>query len=145
MQNGHWYSPNSTRVTGAESGPSVGLFSIGTVTRSAEAAQCARDQQKFWEYQDLLFQDTQRLAKADLLAYAGQVKLDTKQFQDCLESGKHAPDVERDYQAGVTLGVSGTPTFFINGRLLTGGQPLAAFTAVIDSELSTTPAPTGAS
>ena len=112
---------------------------------AAEAAQCARDQQKFWEYQDLLFQDTQRLTKADLLAYAGQVKLDTKQFQDCLESGKHAPDVERDYQAGVTLGVSGTPTFFVNGRLLTGAQPLAAFTAVIDAELSTAPAPNAAS
>ncbi len=112
---------------------------------AAEAARCARDQQKFWEYQDLLFQDTQRLARTDLLAYAGQVRLDMKQFQDCLESGRHAPDVERDYQAGVTLGVSGTPTFFINGRLLTGAQPLAVFTAVIDAERSATPAPTAAS
>ncbi len=113
--------------------------------RAAEAAQCARDQQKFWDYQDLLFQDTQRLAKSDLLAYSGQVKLDMKQFQDCLESGQHTPDVERDYQDGVKLGVSGTPTFFINGRLLTGAQPLAAFTAVIDAELTATPAPTTAS
>jgi protein-disulfide isomerase len=71
--------------------------------------------------------------------------LDTKVFQDCLGSGKHAQDVERDYQAGVALGVTGTPTFFINGRLLAGAQPLAAFSAVIDAELRATPAPTAAS
>ncbi len=112
---------------------------------AAEAARCAYDQQKFWEYHDLLFQDTQRLAKADLLAYAGQIKLDTKVFRDCLDSAEHAQDVERDYQTGVTLGVTGTPTFFINGRLLAGAQPLAAFSAVIDAELVATPAPTAAS
>ena len=112
---------------------------------AAEAAQCAFDQQKFWEYHDLLFQDTQRLAKADLLAYADQVKLDTRVFRNCLESAKHAQDVEHDYQAGVRLGVTGTPTFFINGRVLTGAQPLAAFSAVIDAELVATPAPTAAS
>ncbi len=95
----------------------------GSAQSAAEAAQCARDQGKFWEYHDLLFQDTQRLSSADLLTYAGQISLDKEAFQDCLESGRDAQNVQRDYQAGIAIGVSGTPTFFINGWMLVGAQP----------------------
>lgn len=113
---------------------------------AAEAAQCAFDQKKFWEFHDLLFQDIQLLTKADLLAYAQQLNLDMKTFQDCLDKGTHRQDVLNDYQAGLALGVGSAPTFFINGRMLVGAQPLSLFSSVIDAELaassSTTVAPT---
>ncbi len=104
---------------------------------AAEAAQCAFDQKKFWEYHDLLFQNIQQLTKDDLLTYATQLNLDKKTFQDCFDNGTHRRDVLNDYQSGVALGIGGVPTFFINGRMLVGAQPLSVFSAVIDAELAT--------
>ncbi len=103
---------------------------------AAEAAQCASDQQKFWEYHDLLFQNQDHLQRADFLAYAQQLNLDVKTFQDCYDSAKYAVDVQEDVKAGQALGIGGTPAFFINGRPLVGAQPLSAFSAIIDAELA---------
>ena len=104
--------------------------------RAAEAARCAQDQGKFWEYHDVLFTQSPQLAVEDLRRYAGQVGLDVKKFDGCLAAGTHKAAVQRDLDEGNRLGVTGTPAFFINGRTLSGAQPLEAFTRLIDQELA---------
>lgn len=109
--------------------------------KAHEAARCAAEQGKFWEYHDLLFEKSPREAPDDLKQYAKDLKLDTASFAQCLDSGKHEAAVNRDVQEGMRLGVTGTPTFFINGRELVGAQPLTAFQKIIDSELARKPSP----
>jgi protein-disulfide isomerase len=104
--------------------------------RAAEAARCAHDQGKFWEYHDVLFTQSPQLALEDLRRYAGQVGLDVTKFDGCLAAGVHKAAVQRDLDEGNRLGVTGTPAFFINGRTLTGAQPLEAFARLIDQELA---------
>jgi protein-disulfide isomerase len=104
--------------------------------RAAEAARCASDQGKFWEYHDVLFTQSPQLALEDLRRYAGQVGLDVTKFDGCLAAGVHKATVQRDLDEGNRLGITGTPAFFINGRTLTGAQPLEAFTRLIDQELA---------
>jgi protein-disulfide isomerase len=104
--------------------------------RAAEAARCAQDQGKFWEYHDVLFAQSPQLALEDLRRYAGQVGLDVTKFDGCLAAGTHKAAVQRDLDEGNRLGITGTPAFFINGRTLTGAQPLEAFTRLIDQELA---------
>jgi protein-disulfide isomerase len=103
--------------------------------KAAEAAQCANDQGKFWEYHDLLFQNQQALDEESLKGYARQLDLDMAAFTDCLDTERHFTEVQHDLTDGQSYGVTGTPTFFINGRLLRGAQPFSAFQAVIDEEL----------
>jgi protein-disulfide isomerase len=102
---------------------------------SAEAAACATEQNKFWPYHDLLFGDPTHLSDADLKARAAALKLDTKQFDACVDSHKYKDDVDADIRAGNEAGIDGTPAFFINGRMLSGAQPFEAFKRVIDEEL----------
>jgi len=109
--------------------------------KAHEAARCAAEQGKFWEYHDLLFERSPRQALEDLKQYATDLKLDAAAFGQCLDSGKHGAEVNRDIEDGTRLGVTGTPTFFINGRQLVGAQPLAAFQKIIDSELARKPGP----
>jgi protein-disulfide isomerase len=104
--------------------------------RAAEAARCARDQGKFWEYHDALFAGPPRATPDDLRRYAEQIALDVPAFERCVAAGTHRAAVQRDYEDGVRLGVAGTPAFFINGRLLSGAQPLEAFVRVIEAELA---------
>ena len=104
--------------------------------KAHEAARCAGEQGKFWEYHDLLFDRSPRQAPADLKRYANDLKLGTAAFDQCLDSGKQAGEVNSDVQDGVRLRVEGTPTFFINGRRLAGSEPLATFQKIIDSELA---------
>ena len=73
--------------------------------------------------------------------YATELKLDGAAFAQCLDSGKHEAGVNLDVQEGARLGVTGTPTFFINGRELVGAQPATAFQKIIDSELAAKPSP----
>ena len=103
--------------------------------KAAEAAECAYEQRKFWEYHDLLFQDQQSLGVDNLKQYAVVLGLDKNDFDTCLDSGSTAERVVRDVRVGLTAGVRGTPTFFINGRMLEGSQPLRSFEAIIDSVL----------
>jgi protein-disulfide isomerase len=100
------------------------------------AARCANDQGKFWAFHDLLFDKAPRSSDNDVKAYAQQLGMDVSAFERCLGSGKYEPAIQRDVQEGARLGVTGTPAFFINGRLLSGAQPLEAFTQVIDDELA---------
>jgi protein-disulfide isomerase len=103
--------------------------------KAAEAAHCAAEQGKFWEFHDLLFEKQEAIPSTNLADHAKTLGLDVPAFQSCLDQGKFREKVERNYAAGVKAGVSGTPAFFINGRLLSGAQPLEAFKAVIDEEL----------
>ena len=104
--------------------------------KASEAAHCAGEQGKFWEYHDLLFEKQEAIPKANFTDYAQALGLDTAAFQSCLETRKHKDTVERNYADGVKAGVSGTPAFFINGRILSGAQPLEAFKTIIDEELA---------
>ncbi len=102
---------------------------------AAEAARCAGDQGKFWEYHDRLF-ETAKLTLDDLKQHATELGLDRTKFDECLASGKYESAVDADLQAGSEVGVSGTPAFFINGRMLSGAQPFERFKEVIDAELA---------
>ena len=102
---------------------------------AAEAARCAGEQGKFWEYHNLLYGGQGTLDPSSLREHAGRTALDTEKFGSCLTGGKYAVAVESDYQAGLRAGVSSTPTFFINGIVLVGLQPASSFEKIIDSEL----------
>jgi protein-disulfide isomerase len=102
---------------------------------AAEAAHCAAEQGKFWEFHDLLFEKQDTIPTRNFAEHAKTLGLEVSTFQTCIDGHKYREKVERNYAAGVKAGVSGTPAFFINGRLLSGAQPLEAFKAVIDEEL----------
>jgi len=104
--------------------------------KAGEAAACAADQGRFWEMHDLLWEKPGQLQVPDLKAHAQTLGLDAPAFATCLDGGRHAGLVERDFQAGQEYGVSGTPAFFVNGRLISGAQPFEAFQQVIDDELA---------
>lgn len=103
--------------------------------KAAEAARCAHDQGKFWEYQDLIWANQQALDVDSLKAYAAQIGLDTATFDDCLDSGKNASEVQKDSQDAQACGAKGTPAFFINGVQVVGAQPFSAFQQAIDAAL----------
>jgi protein-disulfide isomerase len=103
--------------------------------KAGEAASCAGEQGRFWEMHDHLWANSSKLAVEDLKAHAGALGLDRKAFDACLDSGRHAGQVQRDMEAGASYGVSGTPAFFVNGRPLVGAQPFEAFRDVIEDEL----------
>jgi protein-disulfide isomerase len=104
--------------------------------RAAEAALCARDQGKFWEYHDMLFARAPQAAPDDLRQYAVQLGLNKDDFNRCLAGGAYQSIVQHDLDEGGRLGVSGTPAFFINGRFVNGAQPLEKFVQMIDEELA---------
>ena len=104
--------------------------------KAAEAAECADDQGKFWEMHDIIFENQKSLSLSSLKQWAGQIGLDTGEFNSCLDSGKHAGEVQDDFKEGANYGVSGTPGFFINGIPLVGAQPFSSFKEIIDSELA---------
>ena len=104
--------------------------------KAGEAAHCAGDQGKYWEYHDRLFGNQQALEVADLKRYASDLSLNTTAFGECLDSSKHGERVRDGVAQGTTLGVNSTPTIYINGRVLSGAQPFEAFTAIIDEELA---------
>ena len=101
---------------------------------AAEAAQCAYEQGEFWAYHDALFSHAPMLV--DHLQLAHDLRLDTDAFHSCLSSGRSQAAVSKDIQEGRRLGISGTPTFFINGRYLSGFQTLEALRAAVDRELT---------
>ena len=100
-----------------------------------EAAQCALEQGKFWEYHDKLFANQRALGEAELKTYATELSLDADGFSQCLDSGKFRDQVNDDHQVGIQAGVTGTPAFFVNGRFLNGAQPFETFKEIIDDEL----------
>ena len=105
---------------------------------AAQAGNCAREQGKFWEYHEKLFPNQQALQPEFLKRYATETGLDAARFATCLDGGKYQQRVQAAIEAGSRLGVSSTPTIYINGRVVSGAQPLEVFTAVIDEELART-------
>jgi len=103
---------------------------------AAEAARCAGEQGRYWEYHDVLYTNQAKLDQGSLREYARTVNLDLARFEACLTSGKFLGPVEGDLQAGAKLGVSATPTFYINGSILVGVQPLSAFGKIIEAEIA---------
>jgi len=102
---------------------------------AAQAAQCAGDQDAFWDFHDLLFTGGLELGTEAYSAYAEQLGLDAQALLACVTDGTHAQEVEDDARFAAGLGVSGTPTFFINGLPMVGAQPLEQFQRLIDAEL----------
>ena len=98
--------------------------------KAAEAAECAKDQGKFWEMHDAMFADQSKLAVADLKATAATLGLDATKFNTCLDSGTKASAVSKDAQDGSQLGVSGTPTFYINGAQVVGADATGIMAAM---------------
>lgn len=104
--------------------------------KAAEASLCAHEQGKFWELHDAMFQNQQALAVEQLKAKAVELGMNAEQFNSCLDGGKYAAQVKADFDEGAKAGVNGTPAMFINGRFLSGAQPLNEITKVIDDELA---------
>ncbi|MDE1970505.1 MAG: DsbA family protein [Patescibacteria group bacterium] len=109
----------------------------------AEAALCANDQGKFWEMHDRIFGEQNKLGEGtittttndDIIAWAHATGLNMTQFSQCISQHIHADQIKADAADGSTLGVEGTPTFFINGKILVGALPPSDFERVIDAAL----------
>jgi protein-disulfide isomerase len=113
--------------------------------KAAEAAHCAREQNRYWEMHERLFAHQRALGAVDLPGHAQAVGLDATQFQQCLDSGRHAARVQRDRAEGQKVGVRGTPTFFLGTvdgdkvqvvRVLRGAVPFSTFKSAIDAALA---------
>src|SRR5262249_11509903 len=110
-----------------------------------EAAHCAQDQGKYWEAHDLFFRNQDRLQPENLKSYAPNLGLNADAFNDCLDKGKYANQVQTNEADGLKAGVQGTPTFVIgktnkaapvDGLLIVGAQPYEAFQREIDRLLA---------
>jgi protein-disulfide isomerase len=102
---------------------------------AALAANCASAQGKFWEYHGKLFA-IDELSTEKMKATAGDLGLDQAKFNACFDNQEFKAAVDKDMEDGQSVGVTGTPTFFVNGRVLTGAQPFEAFKEVIEEELA---------
>ncbi len=102
---------------------------------AAEASLAAHEQGKFWEYHDKLFANQQALDRPALEKYAQDIGLNMAKFNAALDSGKFKQQVADDAKLGGSIGATGTPTFFVNGRALVGAQPFDKFKEMIDQEL----------
>ena len=102
--------------------------------KAAEAAQCAAEQQKFWPYHDKLFAAS-NLQMDELKKFAQELGLNLEQFTACLDSSKYAGGIDADMRAGQNVGVNATPTFFVNGYLLSGAASYERFKELVDAAL----------
>ncbi|MBW2493849.1 MAG: thioredoxin domain-containing protein [Deltaproteobacteria bacterium] len=103
---------------------------------AAEAAACANNQGKFWEYHDLVFANNRALSDEDLERYASEVGLEMADFRQCVQNRETQQIVDADTAVAETLQISGTPSFLINGIPMHGAQSLEAFSEVIDAEIA---------
>jgi protein-disulfide isomerase len=106
---------------------------------AAEAANCAGDQGAYWKYHDALFAQQYGLNRAAYEHYASDLGLDTKAFAACLDSHRYQGEVQADAADAARVGITGTPSFVINGRILIGALPFSDFKTVIDEELAAKP------
>jgi len=111
--------------------PSLHPYAI----KAAEASLCAHEQGKFWEMHDLLFEEQNKLTVADLKEKAGRLKLNQSKFDGCMDTGRFTEQVQEDMKAGARVGVTGTPTLFVNGVSIDGGAvPYDAVVKAIEKE-----------
>ncbi len=113
--------------------PVVGGGAVGL--EAAQAANCAGDQGAYWEFHNLLFSGTFGLSRDAYRQYAAALGLDPQALAECIDTGYHEAEVQADLQYALQMGVSSTPTFFVNGIAIVGAQPAQVFQQVIDMEL----------
>jgi len=113
--------------------------------KASEAARCASDQGKYFEYHDLLFANQKALTPLDLANHAKAIGLDLVSFQECFDSGKYTATVRRDVETGQKAGIRGTPTFLVGvqdgdkvkvSRIIRGAQPFSVIKDVLDKQLA---------
>ncbi|MBI5732083.1 MAG: DsbA family protein [Candidatus Magasanikbacteria bacterium] len=105
---------------------------------AALAAECAKDQggdEMYYKFHDKIFGNQETLSVDSLKKWAGELGLKTAQFNDCLDTKKFEKEVDKDFADGQSYGVSGTPAFFINGKMISGAQPFSVFKTAIDEAL----------
>ncbi len=107
---------------------------------TAEASECAAEQDAFWAYHDLLYiqqagENRGAFNKDNLKRFAADLGLDTGSFNACLDSGKYSSLVQTETASVQSMGVRGTPAFLVNGRPMVGAQPFEAFQQIIEAEL----------
>jgi protein-disulfide isomerase len=105
--------------------------------KAAEAARCAGEQGKFWEYHNLLFKD-KKLEAPDLKQEAKALNLDSAKFDKCLDSGEEEARVKKDQDEGGKLGLSGTPSFFLNGHYFSGAVDYTTLHQMVEQQLHLT-------
>lgn len=104
---------------------------------AAMAALCVNEQKgkAFWKFHDELFENQSKLDLDSLKKMAGDYGLDQKKFNECLDSNKYSMAIENDLKQGKDLGIRSTPTFFINGKMISGAQDVEVFSDLIDQEI----------
>ena len=101
--------------------------------KAHEAAECAGDQDMYYEMHDALFENGVSGGVAAFKTFAADLGLNQAEFDDCLDSGKHEAEVKKDMADGMKAGVQGTPGFIIEGQLISGAQPYAVFEQLLNS------------
>jgi len=114
----------------------VGLLGPAPLHAGATAAPIDGEQGELWPYHDLLSANAPKAGPEDLRKYAVETGLDMASFEQCVSAGRHAAAVGKDIDEGKRAGVTGTPAFYINGRMLAGAQPLESFVKLIEEELA---------
>lgn len=104
--------------------------------KAAEASECAGEQGKFWQFHDHAFENQTALSFPALKQWAKDIGLNSSKFDTCLDSGKYAAKVAAQAAEGEQLGVSGTPTAFINGKSVVGAQPYEVFKQAVEDALN---------
>jgi protein-disulfide isomerase len=116
---------------------------------AALAGECADDQGAFWGFHDRVFADQQNLTREAFIGYAEEMNLNVGQFTACLDSQEKMDEITVDYNFARSLGITGTPAFFINGVFISGAQPYSVFEDVINQEIGkaqeSTPEPSSSS
>lgn len=100
------------------------------------ASVAAQQQGKFWEFHDKVFANQSKIKSDDLTKYAREIGLDMKRFEEDLVAPKTKAVVDADVAEAKSLGVTGTPGFFVNGRFLNGAKPFDDFAQLINAELT---------
>lgn len=102
---------------------------------AAIAAQCANEHGQFWEYHNLLFATENEFSRDLFVEMASSLGIDNEAFTTCLDEGRYYENVVTDYREAQSLGIRGTPAFFVNGRPISGAQEFEYFASIIEEEL----------
>ena len=113
------------------------LYSIHPDAASAaNAAECSNEQNKYWEFHNLLLSGSEGFGEGAYQSYASSLKMDMTSFQQCLDENRYEAEITADFDYASSIGIQSTPTFFVNGVALIGAQPYEVFKEVIDLELA---------
>lgn len=113
------------------------LYSIHPDAASAaNAAECSNEQNKYWEFHNLLLSGSEGFGEGAYQSYASSLKMDMASFQQCMDENRYESEVTADFEYASSIGIQSTPTFFVNGVALIGAQPYEVFKEVIDLELA---------